>query len=155
MRDADVKKLAAIEAQLKTRHKKIMLAVDRQQREQEALEQKLQFIRTNINLVETWLASNNKFQGGKIDIDGVFVPYDALSIQMLENASADLAVEDVLYSLDKAVQQGCMPVDAYLKHVRVIAREQFFYRATTMKIEALQRQAQISNMAARYAPARS
>ncbi|KAI5080176.1 hypothetical protein GOP47_0005655 [Adiantum capillus-veneris] len=152
MRDADMKKLTATEAQLKTRHKKIMLAVDRQQREREALEHKLQILRTNIDVVETWLGANNckLHHCGEIDVDDVFVPCDALSNQMLKNKSADLALDDVLYSLDKAVHQGVMPMDAYLRHVRTIAREQFFYRATSMKIEAIQRQEQISSIAARY-----
>ncbi|MCO5592155.1 hypothetical protein L7F22_046151 [Adiantum nelumboides] len=149
--EADMKRLTETETQLKIRRKKILLAVDRQQREQEALEHKLQFIRTNTDFVETWLSNNCKVNTGEIDIDDVFVPCDGLSKKLLENSSADLALEDVLYSLDKAVQKGVMPVDVYLRHVRTISWEQFFHRATSMKIEAVQRQEKISTLAARYA----
>ncbi|KAJ7568205.1 hypothetical protein O6H91_01G023200 [Diphasiastrum complanatum] len=118
------------------------------QQEKEGLEQQLQLMHTNTDVLETWLQANDK--GVKdFSIDDVFQPYDPLSKQMLECTAADLAIEDVLYSMDKAVQEGVISVETYLKHVRILSREQFFLRATVAKVRGAQLQAQVAGMAAR------
>ncbi|GAB2215496.1 hypothetical protein Droror1_Dr00019883 [Drosera rotundifolia] len=58
----------------------------------------------NSDVVESWLRENGaKMASIDDDVDGVFEPCDALSKQMLECTTSDLAIEDVIYSLDKAV----------------------------------------------------
>jgi ESCRT-I complex subunit TSG101 len=116
--------------------------------EKEGLENQLQLILTNTDVLETWLKENDKGVT-QVDIDDVFEPADAHSKQMLECNAADFAIEDILYSLDKAAQEGAIPVDAYLKQVRALSREQFFFRATTMKIRQAQISSQVNSMALR------
>jgi ESCRT-I complex subunit TSG101 len=108
--------------------------------EKEGLENQLQLILTNTDVLESWLKANDKGLT-QVDIDDVFEPADALSKQLLECNAADFSIEDILYSLDKAAQEGAIPVDAYLKQVRVLSREQFISRATSIKIY----QAQLSS----------
>ncbi|XP_051116110.1 protein ELC-like [Andrographis paniculata] len=60
------------------------------------------------------------------------------SDQMLDCTASDLALEDTIYALDKAVQEGAVPFDQYLRNVRLLAREQFFHRATASKVRAIQ-----------------
>ncbi len=108
--------------------------------EKEGLENQLQLILTNTDVLESWLKANDKGLT-QVDIDDVFEPADALSKQLLECNAADFSIEDILYSLDKAAQEGAIPVDAYLKQVRVLSREQFIFRATSIKIY----QAQLSS----------
>jgi ESCRT-I complex subunit TSG101 len=108
--------------------------------EKEGLENQLQLILTNTDVLESWLKANDKGLT-QVDIDDVFEPADALSKQLLECNAADFSIEDILYSLDKAAQEGAIPVDAYLKQVRVLSREQFVFRATSIKIY----QAQLSS----------
>ncbi|KAJ7284248.1 hypothetical protein O6H91_16G050800 [Diphasiastrum complanatum] len=121
------------------------------QQEKEGLEEQLQLMLANTDVLETWLRNNDK---GVRDfpIDDVFQPCDTLSKQMLECTAADLAIEDVLYSMDKAVQEGVISVEIYLKHVRMLSREQFFLRATVTKVRGAQLQAQVAGMAARAMP---
>lgn len=83
------------------------------------------------------------------DVDEAFEPLDGLSKQMLDSTASDLAIEDVVYSLDKAVQEGVVPFEQYLRSIRMLSRDQFFHRALTAKIRAAQMQAQIGSMAAR------
>lgn len=84
-----------------------------------------------------------------VDVDEVFEPADVLSRQMVDCTSADLAVEDTVYSLDKAVQEGAISFEMYLKSVRALSREQFFHRALAAKVRAAQVQMQVAGMAAR------
>lgn len=53
----------------------------------------------------------------EIDPESVIVPADALCAQALEAQAEDMALEDTLYALDKALQQGVVDHDAYLKQV--------------------------------------
>jgi ESCRT-I complex subunit TSG101 len=72
--------------------------------------------------------------------------------QMLECTATDLALEDAIYALDKAVQEGSVPFDGYLRSVRALAREQFFQRVLGTKVNQAQQQAQVARMAARAPP---
>ncbi|CAM6118759.1 unnamed protein product [Calypogeia fissa] len=107
------------------------------QQEKESLEEQLQFYMTNTDVIEAWLREN---EGGKsnLSIDGMFQPVDDISRQLLESTAADLSIEDVLYSLDRAVQDGSIPWEAYLKAVRQLSREQFYHRATCLKVAGVQ-----------------
>ncbi|GJP71459.1 hypothetical protein CLOP_g2293 [Closterium sp. NIES-67] len=160
-------------------------------REKQALEEALQVQQTNADVIESWLAQNaappatttsttttTRLTAITIssstttssspplpDIDSAFQPCDALSAQLLKHTAADLAIEDVLYSLDRALQEErghdeydpssansrrrILTVDAYLRHVRTLAKEQFFQRATALKVQAVQRSARVSQMAER------
>lgn len=141
--------LMTIQAQLKQRDDHLKHGIRDMQKEKETLEEQLQVILTNTDVLENWLRINDK-PDRKVEVDDVFEPSDGLSKQMLDCTSADLAVEDILYSLDKAVQEGSISVDIYLKHVRSLAREQFFHRAISTKIREAQLQTQVDKMAARY-----
>ncbi|KAJ0927672.1 putative ubiquitin E2 variant, ubiquitin-conjugating enzyme/RWD, steadiness box (SB) [Helianthus annuus] len=89
---------------------------------------------------------------GSVNADEAFEPLDSLSKQMLESTSSDLAIEDAIYAMDKAVQHGSIPFDLYLRNVRLLSREQFFHRATSAKVRAAQMHAQVTSMASRAPP---
>ena len=57
-------------------------------------------------------------RAGDIDPDAAIVPADVLSRQALEGQAEDLALEDALYSLDKALQANVLQPDAYIKQAR-------------------------------------
>lgn len=122
---------------------------------------------TQANALETWLSANDR-PTTELDPDRIFEPADALSRQLLDCISSDLAIEDTMYALDKALQAGAggpslrrsgsggdgasarggLAVDTYLKEVRSLAREQFTFRALELKIRAAQRSARVAQMAA-------
>ncbi|KDP21382.1 hypothetical protein JCGZ_21853 [Jatropha curcas] len=62
--------------------------------------------------------------------DDAFEGVDYESKMVIDCLSADRCIEDLIYELDKAVEEGVMPFDSYIKQVRILAREQFSYRAT-------------------------
>ncbi|KAH9329806.1 hypothetical protein KI387_001914, partial [Taxus chinensis] len=136
--EAEMDGLFNTQAVLRVREEQLEKGLREMQEEKEGLEQQLQVILTNTDVLETWLRNNEDKKKDVINIDDVFEPCDAMSKQMLECAAADLAIEDILYSLDKAVQEGIVPVDAYLKNTRALSREQFFHRATAAKVRASQ-----------------
>lgn len=152
MREGEMEGLFNLQAVLRQRAEQLGKGLKEMQDEKEGLEQQLQMVLMNSDVMEAWLRDNEGKLGklrGNIDVDEVFEPCDVLSQQMLECAASDLAIEDAIYALDKAAQEGAIPFDQYLRNVRLLSREQFFQRATGSKVRAAQMQAQVASMASR------
>lgn len=153
-RETDVEGLFNAQGVLKQREEQLKQGLKEMQDEKEGLEQQLQMVLMNSDVLEGWLRDNEgKLTNlGNVDVDMAFDPCDNLSQKMLDCTASDLALEDVIYSLDKAIQGGAIPFDQYLRNIRLLSREQFFHRATASKVRAAQMQAQVANMAARTSP---
>lgn len=150
-READMDGMFNAQSALRQRELQLSKGLKEMQDEKEGLEQQLQMVLMNSDLLEGWLKENEPKMRklGIVDVDDVFEPCDILSKQMLDSTASDLAIEDVVYSLDKAVQDGAIPFDQYLRNVRLLSREQFFHRATASKVRAAQMQSQVANMASK------
>ncbi|KAL2248824.1 protein ELC-like [Sesamum indicum] len=152
-REEEMEGLFGAQASLRKREEELRKGLKEMQDEKEALEQQLQMVLMNTDVLEGWLRENEGKLGSNevncVDVDEAFEPCDALSKQMLDCTASDLAVEDAIYALDKAAQEGAIPFDQYLRNVRLLSREQFFHRATASKVRAVQMQAQVASMASR------
>uniref|UniRef100_A0A6N2K5B9 UEV domain-containing protein n=1 Tax=Salix viminalis TaxID=40686 RepID=A0A6N2K5B9_SALVM len=151
-REAEMENWFSAQAVLRGREEEVNKGLKEMRDKMEGLELHLQVVLMNTDVLEAWVRENKgKLKGGSehIDVDNTFECVDVLSKQMLECTAVDMAIEDVVYSLEKAVQEGAMPFDQYLRTVRLLSREQFFNRATAAKVRAAQMQAQVAGMAAR------
>ena len=151
-REAEMENWFSAQAVLRGREEEVNKGLKEMRDKMEGLELHLQVVLMNTDVLEAWVRENKgKLKGGSehIDVDNTFECVDVLSKQMLECTAVDMAIEDVVYSLEKAVQEGAMPFDQYLRNVRLLSREQFFNRATAAKVRAAQMQAQVASMAAR------
>ncbi|KAL6998888.1 hypothetical protein U1Q18_000054 [Sarracenia purpurea var. burkii] len=133
-----------VQAVLRQREQQLAKGLREMQGEKEALEQQLQMVLMNTDVLESWLRENEGKMGNMRNVDEAFECCDSLSKQMLECTASDFAIKDVIYSLDKAVQEGSKPFVQYLRNVRLLSREQFFHRATASKVRAAQMQAHVS-----------
>ncbi|TVU49227.1 hypothetical protein EJB05_00525, partial [Eragrostis curvula] len=147
-REAEVDALFAVQAELRHRGDVVADGVRRMGEEKESLERRLQDVMMATDVLESWVMENNR-RGDAHAVDDAIQPADVLSRQMIECTAADLALEDTVYALDKAVQEGSVPFDGYLRSVRALAREQFFHRALSAKVHSAQQQAKVASMAAR------
>ncbi|CAL9750572.1 unnamed protein product [Musa acuminata subsp. burmannicoides] len=145
--EAEMEAILSVQANLRGRGEELVRGVREMVEEMEGLEQQLQLVLMNTDVLEGWTRETEGKKRGRdvLDADEVFELVDGLSRQILECTAADLAVEDTVYSLDKAVQEGAITFESYLKSVRALCREQFFHRATIAKARA----AQVTRLAAR------
>jgi len=90
-------------------------------------------IAANVALDE-WLGENEGSFDGELDIDTVFIGEDALTQQAISVSAEDAAIDDTLDGLDRALEAGVIPTDAYLKQVRALCRQQFMHRALAQQI---------------------
>ncbi|PIN07865.1 Vacuolar sorting protein/ubiquitin receptor VPS23 [Handroanthus impetiginosus] len=155
-REGEMEGLFGAQAVLRKREEELRKGMKEMHDEKEALEQQLQMVLMNTDILEGWLRENEGKMGSNdvnsVDVDEAFEPCDVLSKQMLDCTASDLAVEDTIYALDKALQEGAIPFDQYLRNVRLLSREQFFHRATASNVRAVQMQAQVASMASRASP---
>ncbi|KAK6332494.1 hypothetical protein TWF730_004160 [Orbilia blumenaviensis] len=68
------------------------------------------------------------------NIDGVVVAPTVVHNQLYELVTDDMAIEDTIYVLGKALDKERITLDVFLKHTRALAREQFMKRALVGKI---------------------
>jgi ESCRT-I complex subunit TSG101 len=146
-REAEVDALFAVQAELRHRGDIVAQGVRKMGEEKEALERHLQDVMMATNVMEAWVRDNNR-RGSNQATEDAIEPADVLSRQMIECTAADLALEDTIYALDKAIQEGSVPFDGYLRSVRALSREQFFHRALSAKVHSAQQQAKVASMAA-------
>ncbi|XP_049933608.1 protein ELC-like [Nymphaea colorata] len=151
-REAEMDSLFNLQGALRKREGQLDKGLKEMVDEKEALEQLLQVVLMNSDILEGWVKENGNKKKSDIDIDDVFEPADPLSRQILDCASADFSIEDTIYALDKAFQQGVIPFDAYMRNIRALSREQFFQRAMSAKVKAARLQAQVASMASRASP---
>ncbi|KAG7550558.1 ESCRT assembly domain [Arabidopsis thaliana x Arabidopsis arenosa] len=151
-REVETEGLLSLQSGLKRREEEINNGLKEMVNEKETLEQQLQVIAMNTDVLGSWIRENQ----GKaknllvdLDVDDAFECSETLSKQMLECTALDLAIEDVVYSMDKSFRDGSLPFDQYLRNVRLLSREQFFHRATAEKVREIQMDAQVASIAAR------
>lgn len=147
--EVEMDELFSTQVHLNQRKEQVEQGFRDMQQEKESLEEQLQLYMTNTDIVEAWLRENERGEKSEQSFDGILQPVDDISRQLLESTAADLTIEDVLYSLDRAMQDGSVPWEAYYKAVRQLSREQFYHRATCLKVAAVQRHLQVERMAAR------
>ncbi|KAL0026775.1 hypothetical protein WJX77_000858 [Trebouxia sp. C0004] len=136
---SELDSLFSIQAQLTQRGGEVQRGVAALQREREALEAAVLDMAGKTVALDRWLADNEaKIPEGEVDADTAIVAADPLCQQALECQAEDMAIEDTLYALERALTDGHLPADTYLKQVRSLCRKQFFVRALGMKVATRQ-----------------
>ncbi|KAK9280912.1 hypothetical protein L1049_003803 [Liquidambar formosana] len=69
------------------------------------------------------------------ELEDAFEADDEESKSVLDLLAADGAMDDLIYALDKAVEEGVLSFELYIRQVRILAREQFFSRAKLVKLK--------------------
>ncbi|KAK9361643.1 UEV domain-containing protein [Lipomyces starkeyi] len=73
-------------------------------------------------------------QRGEVNVDEIVCAEAVVFNQLYELTADDLAIEDTIYVLGKALDRERISLDDFLKHARTLAREQFMKRALVRKI---------------------
>lgn len=102
--------------------------------EKEMLRGKVRELTEQADVVMSWLRVNRHVTIGDDQIEKAFEGVEADSEEVLECLAADRGVEDVIYALDKAVEEGVVSLEGYIRQVRALAREQFYHRAMLEKL---------------------
>lgn len=131
----EVEDLSSLREQVVRRAIVAEFSVDENENERTELKERVQILTEEADKLSSWLKDNDQdpFSPHEIDEDA-FEATDEDSKTLLDCLAADRATEELMYSLDKAVEQGVMTFGAYIKQVRLLAKEQFFGRAKLEKM---------------------
>ncbi|KAI5853932.1 ESCRT-I component [Tricharina praecox] len=68
------------------------------------------------------------------DVDAMVVAGSVVETQLYELVAEEMAIEDTIYVLSKALDRERITLEVFLKHARTLAREQFMKKALIQKI---------------------
>ncbi|KAI3449703.1 hypothetical protein Pfo_006368 [Paulownia fortunei] len=133
--EEEIENLSALQVELEKRAEAVKNLVLGLEQERKSLKERTKELCDESDKVLNWL---RVYDGGSgFPMDDAFESLDGKSEIMVECLAADLAMEDLMYALDEAVEQEVVGFEVYMKQVRVLAREQFWHRAKMVKIEKL------------------
>lgn len=130
----EIQNLTAVQARLKERSERVAAVMSEVESERRWLKWRVNEVCEEADRVLNWLKVYGE-SSCLVAIDEVFEGVDERSEMEMEFLAADLAAEDLMYELEKAVEGGVVSFDVYLKQVRVLAREQFMHRCKLAKIQ--------------------
>jgi len=90
----------------------------------------------NVSL-QSWLDANCNNE--PVNLLDTVEPANWGTKQLMKAAAHDCAIDDTLFSLDRALGEDVIDFKKYIKQVRKLTREQFFSRALSLKIKESQR----------------
>lgn len=107
--------------------------------EKKKLRRRVKELTDEADMLMNWVTFNDPKNvmavTGEDRMEDVIEAADEKSELVLDQLAGDKAMEDLMYELDKAVEQGVVTLQAYIKEVRTTAREQFFNRAMLLKLK--------------------
>ena len=83
--------------------------------------------------LEDWL-EEHEAAGTELNVDDAIAPSDVVSGQLIECLAKVATAEDMLYHLDKALNDQSIDLKSFLRIVRKISRDMFMSKALAMKI---------------------
>lgn len=138
---ADRQHQLTVQSELQSRSVPINNEYTKLQKEREALDTAAHELSASGAALDAWLKINEpRAQSvraavdGEIDPDEAIIPADVLTKQAIAALSSDMALEDTLQGLDRALEGKKVPLNEYLNTVRAVSRRQFTARALSSKI---------------------
>ncbi|KAF8031353.1 hypothetical protein BT93_D0520 [Corymbia citriodora subsp. variegata] len=136
--DKVIEKLLALQQEMDQQVEIVTTIVQGLKRERWELRDRLARLAEGADVLINWLKVHDPKRAiatGDDSIDDAFEGVDEESGLRLQCLAADLSIEDTIYALDKAVDEGAVNFETYIRQVRNLAREQFFHRAMVLKYE--------------------
>ncbi|KAG0234836.1 hypothetical protein BGX31_004452 [Mortierella sp. GBA43] len=91
------------------------------------LAQSIERLDGNIEQIRTW---------PETPVDEIVCGSSVVHNQLFELVAEEIAIEDTIYYLGKALRQDKIGLNAYMKHLRNLSREQFMKKALIKKVKA-------------------
>ncbi|KAK4742832.1 hypothetical protein SAY87_000833 [Trapa incisa] len=136
--DEEVEDLLWLQGELQERAAVVSRTVRGLENERACLEARVRELELAAERLSDWLEGlelRSRDMDAADGIDGVFEAADEESSLRLEFRAGELAIDDTIYALDRAIDEEILSSDAYIKQVRALAREQFGFMAMRMRLD--------------------
>jgi len=140
---AEIDRLVDYTAKLKTGEAAVKQNIAALREQHAVLSARVSSLTSKNSDLDRWLSEHEQKQLTTADVDALVYPADTWSRDMLDAVSDDQAVEDTLYTLDKALASERIDLPNFLKVVRRLASKQFVARALARRIYDRQHEMQV------------
>ncbi|KAL0896753.1 hypothetical protein Bca101_080714 [Brassica carinata] len=129
--EEEIESLWKLQTEVKQRSDSVRAIIRDLETERETLKENVLKLRDDTDVLVIWVERNYhrlmKATSSDVGVEEMFEMEEEKKL-LVESLATDKAIEDVLCTLDEACKRGELEIGSYLKHVRVLAREQFFSR---------------------------
>ncbi|KAH0930518.1 hypothetical protein HID58_016245 [Brassica napus] len=129
--EEEIESLWRLQTEVKQRSESVRTIISDLETERETLKENVLKLEEDTDVLAIWVERNYpklmKATSKDVGVEEMFEMEEEKKL-LVESLAADKAIEDVLCNLEEASRRGEMEIGSYLKHVRVLAREQFFSR---------------------------
>ncbi|XP_010527328.1 PREDICTED: protein ELC-like [Tarenaya hassleriana] len=136
--EEDIENLWKLQTEMRKRSDSVAEIIRELETEKIKLNENVKKVKYDAGVLETWVKTNYprfiQATSGDLEIEEMFElecdkeDEEAVKMVEIESSTEDDAIEDVMRALEEAVEKGDLEMGSYLRHVRVLAREQFFHR---------------------------
>lgn len=134
----EIEELTKLQAEMTKRVGFVKGMIDGFEKEKENLKKRAMELTEQADVVTNWLRVNEPERlVAMINGDEIEKAFETVEPEwepVLDCLASDKAIEDTIYAMDKAIEMGVVSFEAYIKQVRVLAREQFYRRALLVKL---------------------
>ncbi|XP_039251547.1 tumor susceptibility gene 101 protein-like [Styela clava] len=130
--ESEMSSLKQTEKELKDGQVKIQSIIEKLESETAQVDRNIMILESKNKEIEEKIEAMQNKQD-ELDVDEVVLPTTPLYKQILESFAEEQALEDTIYYLGEGLRKGSVDLDAFLKHVRALSRQQFTLRATIKK----------------------
>ncbi|KAF5738878.1 protein ELC [Tripterygium wilfordii] len=132
--EEEIEELSNLQGEMAKRVETTNSLIDQIETERSILKRRVEDLVMESDVVMNWLRVHDGITGD--ETEDAFEGVDEESKMKIDCLAASMAIDDLIYSLEKAIEGGVLSFEAYIKQVRVLAREQFFCTAMLVKLGA-------------------
>ena len=136
----DMDRSLAQQEQIRARRAALGAELQTMEAETRQLEEAREAMRGKRREVEQWLSANEAGAGAKT-VDELVWCRDTWSRQLMEAVSLDVALDDSMTALDRALSEGVVDVEKFVKLMRGLSRQQYFHKAIALQLQHRQTEA--------------
>lgn len=141
MAEKEIAELSDIQVKMAKRAEIVASVANEHEQERTSLRRLVKNMTDEADKLLNWLKVHDERRfAAVLENDAVvdaFEGVDERSKRVIECLAGDMAMEDSIDALDKALELGVVHFGQYIKQVRSLARDQFLYRAKLHKLGAL------------------
>ena len=133
-------RLLAQQEQVRGRRAQLDSELQQMDAEAKALADTKDALRAKRAEVEAWLAAHEAGGAGRT-VDVLVYCKDTWSRQLMDAVVADAACDDAMIAMDRALSEGVVDCDKFVKQMRGLSRQQYFARQLALILQQRQKEA--------------
>ncbi|KAM7257832.1 hypothetical protein ACFE04_013573 [Oxalis oulophora] len=133
--EEEIDHLVKIQAEMISRIQVTDTIIEKFEQERFKLKELSGNLANGADVIFNWIRANDpkSILISEVDEEQAYEGVDDDSEKVIDFVAASKSIDDLIYAMDKAFENGVMSLEIYIKQVRVLAREQFMHKLSVLK----------------------